>query len=290
MNQLKFISTILTLLLIVFAKAQSIEKFSIDSGGASASTGGIEILYTIGEVNVQELNAGGIIVSEGFINPIQLQVTLNPKLFLQGPINAPVSAGLMNDDLRVGGFLPTTSPYTDGLTVNASVFTPTGSDAIVDWVWVELRDGLDNSIIIEAKSALLQRDGDVVDIDGVSAVSFNQSSGNYFVAINHRNHLGIISAIPVALSSGTTTVDLSSDPLAVLGGTNAVVDMGAGIYAIYGGDFNGDGQILNTDITSVLLITGTSGYSNGDADLNGQILNTDIQLIIQPNSGKGQQY
>ena len=69
MKQPKIISTILFLFMMVFVKAQSIEKFSIDSGGASYSAGGIEILYTIGEVNVQEVNVGGITVSEGFINP-----------------------------------------------------------------------------------------------------------------------------------------------------------------------------------------------------------------------------
>ena len=50
------------------AMSQSIEKSSIDNGGASVTVGNIEILYTIGEVNVQELSAVGIQASEGFIN------------------------------------------------------------------------------------------------------------------------------------------------------------------------------------------------------------------------------
>jgi hypothetical protein len=49
-------------------QAQIIEKFSIDNGGASTTNGDIAIVYTIGEVNVQELNAGNILLSEGFIN------------------------------------------------------------------------------------------------------------------------------------------------------------------------------------------------------------------------------
>jgi len=48
--------------------AQQIEKFSIDSGGASVLVNGKQLLYTIGEVSIQELNAGNIVVSEGFIN------------------------------------------------------------------------------------------------------------------------------------------------------------------------------------------------------------------------------
>src|SRR5690606_27195468 len=49
-------------------QAQTIEKFSIDNGGASTTNGNIAVVYTIGEVNVQELNAGNILLSEGFIN------------------------------------------------------------------------------------------------------------------------------------------------------------------------------------------------------------------------------
>ena len=63
----------------LWCNAQSIEKFSIDSGGASASADGIQILYTIGEVHVQELNVGGISVSEGFINAnFKIQIDQKP--------------------------------------------------------------------------------------------------------------------------------------------------------------------------------------------------------------------
>ncbi len=53
----------------LWAQAQTIEKFSIDSGGNSTSNGNITVLYTLGEVNLQELNAGNILLSEGFISP-----------------------------------------------------------------------------------------------------------------------------------------------------------------------------------------------------------------------------
>jgi surface protein len=65
--------TTLRILLLVlvpyFGMSQTIEKFSIDSGGATVSQGDIQLLQSIGEVNIQELSAGDIQVSEGFINP-----------------------------------------------------------------------------------------------------------------------------------------------------------------------------------------------------------------------------
>ena len=48
---------------------QSIEKSSVDSGGASVTQGNIQVLYTIGEVHVREVTVGNITISEGFINP-----------------------------------------------------------------------------------------------------------------------------------------------------------------------------------------------------------------------------
>ncbi|RYH72585.1 T9SS type A sorting domain-containing protein [Flavobacteriaceae bacterium 144Ye] len=57
--------------------AQTIEKFSIDNGGASTTNGNIQVLYTIGEVNVQETVIDNVIISEGFINPLDESPTLN---------------------------------------------------------------------------------------------------------------------------------------------------------------------------------------------------------------------
>jgi len=62
----------ITIFMLCFCFAsfsQSIEKFSLDSGGASVKTNNVEILFTVGEVFVSELivddNAH---ISEGFIN------------------------------------------------------------------------------------------------------------------------------------------------------------------------------------------------------------------------------
>lgn len=278
---------ILTLFLIpFFGISQSIEKFSIDSGGASVSAGNIQILYTLGEVNVQERSAGNIQVSEGFINPQVLALRVSPKVFLQGPYSSPETAGLMNDDLRT--ILPTTSPYSDALTCNASVFTTTGANAIVDWVLVELRDAADRSVVIESRSALLQRDGDVVDVDGTSGVSFSSAAASYYVLVNHRNHLAILSANPIAIG-GSTFVDLSANPSAVYGTTNAVTNID-GAYAMYSGDFDANGQIQQSDTAGVILLLGSSGYSAADMDMNGQIQITDINNIITPNLGSGEQF
>ena len=52
----------------LISSAQTIDRFSIDAGGVSTSSGGIEILYTLGEIHVAELAAGNTQISEGFIH------------------------------------------------------------------------------------------------------------------------------------------------------------------------------------------------------------------------------
>lgn len=286
--------TFLTMLLIsIITNAQSIEKFSIDSGGASTTAGGIEILYTIGEVNVQEISTATVSVSEGFINPIQVMIKIDPIAFIQGAYINPVAGeqNMMRDNLRVASLIPTTSPYADALTCNASVFTTTGANAIVDWVWVELRDKNNMATILASQSALLQRDGNIVDVDGTSPLSFNLPSDNYYVAISHRTHLGILSATAVALSATSSTLDLTTGPGAIYQGGNAVVDLGNGKFALYAGDYDGNGQVQNTDLTAVTPLLGQPvSYNNADLDMNTQVQNTDVNNLLNPNKGKGQQY
>jgi len=293
----KLLIILLAFSFVQFTQGQSIDKFSIDSGGASATVGGIEILYTIGEVNVQEISVGNIQVSEGFING-SLKIKVDPKLFLQGPLLNPVLAGLMNDDLRQNAIIPTTSPYADLATCNASVFSITGANAIVDWVWVELRAANDNTKLINGKSALLQRDGDVVGLDGTTSLIMNAAPSNYYVVVNHRNHLGAMSAGTIGLNESTAGVaDFTNSGFATYG-TMAQAILDSGNTALWAGDVNGNNQVRYlgpsndsaTLKTIVLNAPGNSSGSNyfpyaaynlGDINLNG------IVRYLGPGNDKG---
>lgn len=132
---------------------------------------------------------------------------LSAKVWLDGCYVQ--AQNLMRDDLRTAGLAPTANPYGGGQTIAPAVLTVTGNNAIVDWMLLELRM---NAAVSSALSrpALLQRDGDIVDLDGTSPVTFNVRQGNYFVVLHHRNHLGVASAAPVALTSTTTVLDFRS--------------------------------------------------------------------------------
>ena len=95
-------------------------------------------------------------------------VNVSPKVFLEGPY----VSGLMSDTLRFSGLLPLTEPYTalgyphagggGGEITTSGVLAVTGSNAIVDWVVVELRNSANSSQVLASRCALLQRDGDIV--------------------------------------------------------------------------------------------------------------------------------
>ncbi|MEM6721969.1 MAG: BspA family leucine-rich repeat surface protein, partial [Bacteroidota bacterium] len=231
----------------------------IDDVPSNLTFGGGNSQYCFGETarNLLTDTAGlNWSIADGGLN---CGVTLRPKVFLQGASINPIlgEENLLRDDLRSNGFIPTTSPYSDAKTVESSVFTATGSDALVDWVWVELRSPINNRFIIDSQSALLQRDGDIVDVDGSSALRFFQDTGNYHIAIKHRNHLGIMSASSIALNTTDVLVDFT-DGSTVAFGSNAQTNFGmpTGILGMWAGNVNGDSIVqysgTNPDTPSIL--------------------------------------
>ncbi len=220
-------------------------------------------------------------------------VIVSPKVYLQGPLLGTVS-GLMSETLRSNGYLPTTSPYTDAISCDASVFNTTGNDAIVDWVYVELRDATDNTIVIEGQSAFLQADGDIVARDGSSDLSFTASGNPYYVVIKHRNHLGIMTNVVSSLTGLPTALDFTDANNPITHGTHAQTTFGmpTNTLAMWSGNANGDDEIvfLNTgaesvnikqtvlDVSAVESPFGASvfykpqGYYDSDVNMDGEVI------------------
>ncbi|WP_377712960.1 matrixin family metalloprotease [Pseudofulvibacter geojedonensis] len=219
--------------------------------------------------------------------------SLNIKVFLQGPALNP-NAGeetLMRDDLRVAGYIPTTSPYPDGMICDASVFNISGTDAIVDWIWVELRDINVNTLVSYSQSALLQRDGDIVGVDGISKLNFSTLEDSYYVAIKHRNHLGIMTSNFIAFSSGDIRdIDFTYSDDTFTHGVNSLTsnNMPIGVVAMWAGNvsndaivrYQGSGNDTNTIKDNVLANAGNTtnsnlysytGYDVADVNLDGTI-------------------
>ncbi|MEL7535012.1 MAG: hypothetical protein AAFN10_27160, partial [Bacteroidota bacterium] len=226
-----------------------------------------------GDVNV-DLNCSESPCSQ-FTNDA---VSVAPRAILEGPYD--MTDGKMKDDLRTLSYLPTTEPYTalgytpvgstGGESISAASLSVTGDNAIVDWVWVELRDATDPLVVVAARAALIQRDGDIVDTDGISAVSFDGvAHANYYFAIKHRNHLGIMTQTPVSLNDTPTPLNFM-DGSAPTYGSNAQNPIGAtGNYCMVSANVTGDKVIDAADRSLLWNERSTIGYKRSDATCDG---------------------
>ncbi len=219
-------------------------------------------------------------------------VSLSARVLLQGAYES--KTGLMQDDLRITGVLPVAQPYTlapfayaGTEQINLDLVTPTGADAIVDWVLLELRAANTSTTILARKAVLVQRDGDLVDAQTgqTQQVFAGLPDGNYQVSVRHRNHLGVMTAASVALTSANTLLDftLAATPVQ---GQNARYVNGT-LALLWAGDIQHDERLIldgvgndrNQILSAVLLSksnTGLnsnyrlSGYQPSDLNMNGE--------------------
>ena len=126
---------------------------------------------------------------------------------------------------------------------------------------------------VATRAGFLKRDGTIVDTNGTSPLQFvGLGEGNYYVVVRHRNHLAIMSALAIPLSSNSALYDFSSAQLQAYG-TNPMLDVGGGVWAIISGDVNASGDFSATDLLQVRIgiRDGESGYISKDINLSGDL-------------------
>jgi hypothetical protein len=232
-------------------------------------------------------------------------VKVKIKAFLEGPYTA--GASLMTTGLSAS--LPTTQPYSTapyatnaatsqtgftyytssavvmggGLeTATTAVLTGTngvntGANAIVDWVFVELRSNA--TTVVETRAALLKANGDVVDTDGATELTFTGvSCASFFVSVHHRNHLAVTTSAAVALTNDANTtavVDFSATTTTVGGAldgrSNITLTGAVAGKALSSGDTNHDNNISAPDRDNTWNNRNVVGYQRSDCGMNGTV-------------------
>lgn len=263
--------------------------------------------WALGNQNNGANTVAGVVPSAGgTIYGMNKFVLTNVKTFLQGAYDA--GTGLMRDVLRsnagvytagnapVSSVLPTNDPYRGATyiatfahtsnalaeTIASSVLNNTTNpgDNIVDWVFLELRTNASPSTVLQSRAALIQRDGDIVDIDGVNPIYFkNLDAATYHLSIKHRNHIAVRTATGNALSLTTPLAlnNLSTAGANYLNGFSASL-AGGTVFGLYGGNSNRNGNVrvsgadaTTSDFESIKLELGSSAIKNNGyfaADLN----------------------
>jgi hypothetical protein len=203
----------------------------------------------------------------------------------------------MNGNLSILPNFPLSQPYTESprnYQGTEAIGSPPNN--VVDWVLVEFRDAANVAVAnaastIERQAAFLLENGSVVSLDGISKLQLNSSvSEQLFVLICHRNHLDVLSANPLVLSTGTYSYDFTTGVTQVYGGSSCYKEISTGVWGMVAGDGETNNLINNADKNNSWLIqAGLSGYLNGDFNMDCNVGNKDKNEHWLPNLGKESQ-
>jgi hypothetical protein len=117
-----------------------------------------------------------------------------------------------------------------------------------------MRDKNNSANVLETRAGLIQRDGDIVDVDGQGSLAFpGVAVDNYYVSVRHRSHLGAMTRFAQSSTVLQTLVDFTVPATAIYDkGSLGFVDYTGlgeknnvkGTYrALWAGDFTQDGKV-----------------------------------------------
>lgn len=219
-------------------------------------------------------------------------IRVKAKVLLDGPYDP--TPHTMKDDLRP--LLTVSDPYAAGsfplqgnwehawhyMHIDPVLQSNTGDNAIVDWVVLELRRWTDPAVIIASRPCLVQRDGDLMEVDGITGVWFDVPESDYYVSVRHRNHLGCMSSSYVPVNDDVLAIDFSLASTSVYG-TNARKTVNDGRATLWCGDVTSNHVVKYTgsgnDANPILVAIGGTNptntlpgvYRNEDVNMNGVV-------------------
>jgi hypothetical protein len=230
------------------------------------------------DIEVLPVNVSGLTVTIEAPEGIYLDLTL----LLEGPW---ISGTSMRYDLETEGIIPLVSPL-DGETLAA--LPDVSPQHIVDWIYLELRE-TETGATVDSCNAFLLDNAALVSAEGDQLFPFIGAGGNsYYLVLRHRNHLDIMTAGSYLLTTDPldpTVVDLTD--VTNVYGNFAVKELDTGIYGMFSGDADRDGQVASTDLNNYWRPqTGLGGYQSADFNLNGQVQPDDQNNYWRINTGK----
>ncbi|MDQ3100214.1 MAG: hypothetical protein M3R08_02405, partial [Bacteroidota bacterium] len=169
---------------------------------------------------------------------------------------------------------------------------------VVDWVWLELLDVDEPTIVKISRAGFLHINGKVTQPDCVQPIVLSGPAGSYYLRVSHRNHLSVTLADPITLGVEPLQVDLTSPATATFG-TEAQMEID-GVMMLWPGDVNGNGNVkyigAGNDRDPILVAVGgstptamISGYLPFDVNMDGVVkyvgAANDRDIILQTIGG-----
>lgn len=197
--------------------------------------------------------------------------TADIKMFLEGPYDS----GNMSTMLNSRGQLPLLQPY------NSSPYNYNGTESvdssffashpdITDWVMIELRQHDTSTSFISRRAAFIRTDGKIVDLNGISPVTFNDvTADTYYIIVYHRNHIISMSSSGLAFGTSTTSYDFTTGTGQFYGGD--AKDLGGGVFGMYAGDPENDGRVNHQDLNEESIQQSSIQYNKADTNMDGEV-------------------
>ncbi len=213
-------------------------------------------------------------------------ITPNICLWMEGAYNA--NTNEMATQLVQLNLLPIAQPYNTPPWNYAGTESVNGlASSMVDWVMVSLRTTPAKSSEIVTTAALLRNDGCLVfpDEDFLS-----ESLGtSFYIVVEHRNHIGVMSPTPVTVAQGMLTYDFRSGDSYTSGGQGQK-EIAPGVWGLFAGDGDQLTDINGYDINGVdnsswMPQNGQFNvYGYGDYNLDGDVSGMD-KILWSANNG-----
>ena len=174
----------------------------------------------------------------------------------------------------------------NGTDMNKTVSDPTGpvyqwTGTIVDTITVELHDATNYAnIIYTAYGVNLNQDG-TTNTGTKTYISIPSTyTGDYRITVKTRNHIETTTAASVPFNTASITYNFTTAATQAYGSN--MKEVTTGVFAIYVGDVNQDGNILSDDFNSVFSATKAIivGYSNYDVNGDGNVLSDDFNTVF----------
>lgn len=205
---------------------------------------------------------------------------LKLKVFLEGAM--PNQGLTMKTALRENSLVPNNHPF------NTAPWNYTGTESldnfanldVVDWLLVEIRNGVDGENLVSRKAVVLSSSGEIYSNDGqlgIKLLGMNvENNQDYHVVVRHYNHLPAMTETPVNLYNNDE-IDFS-DPSGMDNNLNLRKSFN-GKFVLYAGDYDHNGIINNLDFNAWNLSNAlVYQWVSWDGDLNGIVNNLDYNI------------
>lgn len=230
---------------------------------------------------------------------------LSIKVLLSGPyVKAQVQDSIrcyesVNFPKKQGFYV---SPYNAGLRLVDIPVLKKGT--ISDWVHVKLRDG-EAGNYVDSVSVFLRHDGVLCDTAGHPYIGFSSKPGyklkdSYFIVIEHRNHIGIMSKEEITLTASPITSGVSNGANGTFADFTAYTNVygsdrspnvmqkletadGRSVWGLWAGyvidKFGGDVTVRDKNEIYKDYKAGVSGYVRTDLNFDAWVTPSDYAIV-----------